>query len=99
MEVHEGREPSEARRFGVSPQLMGSLGRETPSIPLLGLPQFTARILASSGDIHNQSRRWQALLAPNLSLELAHYDPEHQNSRLAKTGQDEYPPLILPTAA
>jgi hypothetical protein len=33
-EVHEGREPGEARRFGVSPQLMGSLDRNSPSIPL-----------------------------------------------------------------
>jgi hypothetical protein len=33
-EVHEGREPGEARRFGVSPKLMGSLDRDAPSIPL-----------------------------------------------------------------
>src|SRR4051812_44456684 len=32
--VHEGREPGEARRFGVSPKLMGSLDRNAPSIPL-----------------------------------------------------------------
>ena len=32
-EVHEGREPGEPRRFGVSPQLMGGLDRDTPSIP------------------------------------------------------------------
>ena len=32
-EMHEGREPGEARRFGVSAQLMGSLDRDAPSIP------------------------------------------------------------------
>ena len=32
--MHKGREPGEASCFGVSPQLMGSLDRNAPSIPL-----------------------------------------------------------------
>ena len=32
-EVHEGREPGEVRRFGVSAQLVGGLGRDTSSVP------------------------------------------------------------------
>ena len=32
-EMHEGREPGEPRRFGVTAQLIGSLDRDAPSIP------------------------------------------------------------------
>ena len=36
-EMHEGREPREVSRFGVSAQLVGGLDRDAPSVPLLFL--------------------------------------------------------------
>ena len=53
-EVHEGREPGEPRRFGVSAQLIGGLDRDAPSIPFQFLGKHLVEQVGGQSDPADQ---------------------------------------------